>query len=150
MPKGLTKADFIKVAHIIKNERFMAWAESIYEKVNALEGKPVDERVNGIADIISEFRYPDKETVLTPWRVVNMHLSDTVGGYDFFGEKHRDEDLLSEPRFVGEDREVTKRVFFTPAPNILELNSKTGLYPLYMAYTLYRLQCKTNKVLVPS
>ena len=123
----------------------MAWAESIYEKVNALEGKPVDERVNGIADIISEFRYPDKETVLTPWRVVNMHLSDTVGGYDFFGEKHRDEDLLSEPRFVGEDREVTKRVFFTPAPNILELNSKTGLYPLYMAYTLYRLQCKKQQ-----
>ena len=145
MPKGLTKADFIKVAHIIKNERFIAWAESIYEKVNALEGKPVDERVNGIADIISEFRYPDKETVLTPWRVVNMHLSDTVGGYDFFGEKHGDEDLLSEPRFVGEDREVTKRVFFTPAPNILELNSKTGLYPLYMAYTLYRLQCKNQQ-----
>lgn len=145
MPNGLTKTDFIKVAHIIKNERFMAWAESIYEKVNALEGKPVDERVNGIADIISEFRYPDKETVLTPWRVVNMHLSDTVGGYDFFGEKHRDEDLLSEPRFVGEDREVTKRVFFTPAPNILELNSKTGLYPLYMAYTLYRLQCKNQQ-----
>ena len=74
-----------------------------------------------------------------------MHLSDTVGGYDFFGEKHRDEDLLSEPRFVGEDREVTKRVFFTPAPNILELNSKTGLYPLYMAYTLYRLQCKNRQ-----
>lgn len=145
MPNGLTKTDFIKVAHIIKNERFMAWAESIYEKVNALEGKPVDERVNGIADIISEFRYPDKETVLTPWRVVNMHLSDTVGGYDFFGEKHRDEDLLSEPRFVGEDRELTKRVFFTPAPNILELNSKTGLYPLYMAYTLYRLQCKNQQ-----
>lgn len=145
MPNGLTKTDFIKVAHIIKNERFMAWAESIYEKVNALEGKPVDERVNGIADIISEFRYPDKETVLTPWRVVNMHLSDTVGGYDFFGEKHRDEDLLSEPRFVGEDREVTKRVFFTPSPNILELNSKTGLYPLYMAYTLYRLQCKKQQ-----
>lgn len=145
MPNGLTKTDFIKVAHIIKNERFMAWAESIYEKVNALEGKPVDERVNGIADIISEFRYPDKETVLTPWRVVNMHLSDTVGGYDFFGEKHRDEDLLSEPRFVSEDREVTKRVFFTPAPNILELNSKTGLYPLYMAYTLYRLQCKNQQ-----
>ena len=145
MPREWTKTDFLKVAHVIKNERFIAWAESIFEKVNTLEGKPVDERVNGIADIISEFRYPDKETVLTPWRVVNMHLSDTVGGYDFFGEKHRDEDLLSEPRFVGEDREVTKRVFFTPAPNILELNSKTGLYPLYMAYTLYRLQCKNQQ-----
>lgn len=145
MPREWTKTDFLKVAHVIKNERFIAWAESIFEKVNTIEGKPVDERVNGIADIISEFRYPDKETVLTPWRVVNMHLSDTVGGYDFFGEKHRDEDLLSEPRFVGEDREVTKRVFFTPAPNILELNSKTGLYPLYMAYTLYRLQCKNQQ-----
>lgn len=145
MPREWTKTDFLKVAHVIKNERFIAWAESIFEKVNTLEGKPVDERVNGIADIISEFRYPDKETVLTPWRVVNMHLSDTVGGYDFFGEKHRDEDLLSELRFVGEDREVTKRVFFTPAPNILELNSKTGLYPLYMAYTLYRLQCKNQQ-----
>lgn len=145
MPREWTKTDFLKVAHVIKNERFIAWAESIFKKVNTLEGKPVDERVNGIADIISEFRYPDKETVLTPWRVVNMHLSDTVGGYDFFGEKHRDEDLLSEPRFVGEDREVTKRVFFTPAPNILELNSKTGLYPLYMAYTLYRLQCKNQQ-----
>lgn len=145
MPREWTKTDFLKVAHVIKNERFIAWAESIFEKVNTLEGKPVDERVNGIADIISEFRYPDKETVLTPWRVVNMHLSDTVGGYDFFGEKHRDEDLLSEPRFVGEDREVTKRVFFRPAPNILELNSKTGLYPLYMAYTLYRLQCKNQQ-----
>lgn len=145
MPREWTKTDFLKVAHVIKNERFIAWAESIFEKVNTLEGKPVDERFNGIADIISEFRYPDKETVLTPWRVVNMHLSDTVGGYDFFGEKHRDEDLLSEPRFVGEDREVTKRVFFTPAPNILELNSKTGLYPLYMAYTLYRLQCKNQQ-----
>lgn len=145
MPREWTKTDFLKVAHVIKNECFIAWAESIFEKVNTLEGKPVDERVNGIADIISEFRYPDKETVLTPWRVVNMHLSDTVGGYDFFGEKHRDEDLLSEPRFVGEDREVTKRVFFTPEPKILELNSKTGLYPLYMAYTLYRLQCKNQQ-----
>lgn len=145
MPREWTKTDFLKVAHVIKNERFIAWAESIFEKVNTLEGKPVDERVNGIADIISEFRYPDKETVLTPWRVVNMHLSDTVGGYDFFGEKHRDEDLLPEPRFVGEDREVTKRVFFTPEPKILELNSKTGLYPLYMAYTLYRLQCKNQQ-----
>lgn len=145
MPREWTKTDFLKVAHVIKNERFIAWAESIFEKLNTLEGKPVDERVNGIADIISEFRYPDKETVLTPWRVVNMHLSDTVGGYDFFGEKHRDEDLLPEPRFVGEDREVTKRVFFTPEPKILELNSKTGLYPLYMAYTLYRLQCKNQQ-----
>lgn len=145
MPREWTKTDFLKVAHVIKNERFIAWAESIFEKVNTLEGKPVDERVNGIADIISEFRYPDKETVLTPWRVVNMHLSDIVGGYDFFGEKHRDEDLLPEPRFVGEDREVTKRVFFTPEPKILELNSKTGLYPLYMAYTLYRLQCKNQQ-----
>ena len=145
MPTGLTKQDFIKVAHIIKNERFIAWAESIYEEVSKLEGVPVDDRVNGIAQIISQFRYPDKETVLTPWRVVNMHLSDTIGGYDFYGEKHRDEDLLVEPRFVGEDNEVTQKIFHSSDPKILELNSKTGLYPLYMAYTLYRLQCKDQQ-----
>lgn len=143
MPHGLTKADFIKVAHLIRNERFIAWSESIYDEVQRLEDLPVDERVNGIAHVISQFRYPDKETVLTPWRVVNMHLSETVGGYDFYGEDHKEESLLARPRLVGKDSEVTQRVFYAPDPKILELNSKTGLYPLYMAYTLYRVQCQS-------
>lgn len=30
--------------------------------------------------------YSIVETVLTPWRVVNMHMSDTVGGWCFWDE----------------------------------------------------------------
>jgi hypothetical protein len=44
----------------------------------------VDERIKQIAEIFSYFHIPDKETVLTPWRVVNMHMSDTIGGYCFY------------------------------------------------------------------
>src|SRR5699024_4333491 len=33
------------------------------------------ERVKKIASLFSNFKNPDKETVLTPWRVVNMHMS---------------------------------------------------------------------------
>ena len=40
-----------------------------------------------IAEIFSHFRNPDKETVLTPWRVMNLHLSSMVGGYCFLNEQ---------------------------------------------------------------
>ena len=41
------------------------------------------QRILRISEIFSCFRNPAKETVLTPWRVVNMHLGDTIGGYNF-------------------------------------------------------------------
>ena len=41
----------------------------------------IRDSVKRIAEIFSHFRNPDKETVLTPWRVVNLHLSNMVGGY---------------------------------------------------------------------
>ena len=89
----------------------------------------VEERIERITDIFSTFRNPDKETVLTPWRVVNMHLGDCLGGYNFY-EKGYDT-TLSEPRFI-DHGEVTANVF-TEDSHILEINSKSGLYPLYMA-----------------
>ena len=48
--------------------------------------------------IISNFKNPDKETVLTPWRVVNMHLSDCLGGYNFWNKKC--DSMLDEPSYV--------------------------------------------------
>ena len=80
----------------------------------------------------------NKETVLTPWRVVNMHLSDTLGGYDFYDETHTN--LLEEPRFVNQGK-VTSDTLSNPNSNILEINSKSGLYPLYVAYSIYRKRC---------
>ena len=65
-----------------------------------------------------------------------MHLGDCVGGYVFYDESF--EHPLEEPRFVDQG-DVTKEVF-APNARILEINSKSGLYPLYMAYGIYRSQ----------
>lgn len=104
----------------------------------------VDERIRQITEIFSYFRNPDKETVLTPWRVVNMHMSDTVGGYCFYDESFDEKTgQLVTPRYVDQG-DVTRQLFDNVdlagevQTKILEINSKTGLYPLYITYSLYR------------
>ena len=92
-----------------------------------------------IAEIFSHFRNPDKETVLTPWRVVNLHLSNMVGGYCFLNEQFDPQEVLEEPRLVDQGQ-VTEDIFLNPEARILEMNSKSGLYPLYMAYSLYAMK----------
>lgn len=100
----------------------------------------IEERIERIAAIFATFRNPDKETVLTPWRVVNMHMSDTLGGYTFFNEDFSE--TLEDPRFV--DRgDVTAEVF-VPDSRLLEINSKSGLYPLYLAYNVYRSKLRNS------
>jgi len=140
MPKGVGKKEMqaLMDLNILKEDRFASAASDIPAEIKAADELPITERVKVIADMIARFRFPDKETVLTPWRVVNMHLSDTVGGYDFFDENHKNE--IPEPRFVQQDG-VSDKVFKTDA-RILEINSKSGLYPLYMAYSLYRERIK--------
>lgn len=56
-------------------------------------------------------------------------MSNCLGGWDFFDEHH--EKILDAPRFV-----ETK--IFNADSKILEINSKTGLYPLYVTYNIYR------------
>lgn len=78
--------------------------------------------------------------MLTPWRVVNMHLGDCLGGYNFYDTEYQN--VISEPRFIDKG-EVTAEVF-SPESRILEINSKSGLYPLYMAYGIYRARAKAS------
>ena len=135
MPKGVTKAMFKQFSKYYDKDIFVAASRRIrYIAKTADELEPT-ERVIKIAGLFATFKNPDKETVLTPWRVVNMHLASTLGGYCFF-----DTDFLNtidEPRYV-EINNVTNNVFGIK-DKIMEINSKTGLYPLYMAYTFYRL-----------
>ena len=105
----------------------------------AADELPPTERVKRIAEIFSHFRNPDKETVLTPWRVVNLHLSNMVGGYCFLNEQFDSQEVLEEPRLVDQGQ-VTEDIFLNPEARILEMNSKSGLYPLYMAYSLYAMK----------
>ena len=146
MPKGVTKQKFNSIKKYYDPEIFCAAGKRIRAMARAADKLSVEERIERITDIFSTFRNPDKETVLTPWRVVNMHLGDCLGGYNFFEKGY--ETTLSEPRFI--DRgEVTANVF-APDSRILEINSKSGLYPLYMAYSIYRARLKDSLFSVSS
>ena len=103
----------------------------------------IEERIERISAIFNTFRNPDKETVLTPWRVVNMHMSDCLGGWCFYGESFGDKDTLSVPRYV--DRGKVTKDIFRPESHVLEINSKSGLYPLYVAYNIYRARVEAAK-----
>lgn len=142
MPKGVTMKMFMRLKHLYREDVFVATAKAIVERVQAADRLPVVERINRIADILSDFCYPDKETVLTPWRVVNMQLSNTLGGYDFWNERHTA--TIAEPRFVYHG-EVTDKVFMNPNTRILDISSKTGLYALYMAYSIFKIKSSQSQ-----
>lgn len=116
-------------------EIFVEAGRKIRNTVVSADRLPPIERVQKIADLFSCFKNPDKETVLTPWRVVNMHMRDCLGGYTFYDENN--ERIAGEPVFVEHER-VTKDTLANKQARILEINSKTGLYPLYVAYSIYR------------
>lgn len=144
MPKGISKEDFNKIKKCFNATRFEETGKKYRALTREADFMHVDERIKQIAEIFSYFRNPDKETVLTPWRVVNMHMSDTIGGYCFYDETFDEKTgQLDTPRFVAQG-DVTKQLFDNVdlagevQTKILEINSKTGLYPLYVTYSLYR------------
>lgn len=140
MPKGVTREMFRKFSKYYDKDIFIGACKRIRVVSRNADSLEPTERVEKIAELFTTFKNPDKETVLTPWRVVNLHLGESLGGYSFYDDKF--EDTISEPRFI-EKEGITSRVFNKDS-NILEINSKTGLYPLYVSYTLYRL--KLNQI----
>lgn len=144
MPKGLTKDLFMNVSHLYNNDVFIAMAAEIIDRTRKADALPITQRTQEIANILSQFHYPDNETVLTPWNVVCMHMNDTLGGWDFFDDRHKKGFPLPEPRFIDRGK-VTKEVFSDPQTKILELNSKSGVYPLYLAYSVFQEQSKPVK-----
>ncbi len=141
MPKGVDKERFEKFKKYYEPDVFREAGKRIREMARAADKFTIEERIERIASIFNTFRNPDKETVLTPWRVVNMHMSDCLGGWCFYDEEFKQ--MLSIPRYVDQGQ-VTKDVFRTDA-HILEINSKSGLYPLYVAYNIYRCRVEEAK-----
>lgn len=144
MPKGISKEDFNKIKKCFNTTRFEEAGKKYRALTREADFMHVGERIQQITEIFSFFRNPDKETVLTPWRVVNMHMSDTLGGYCWFDETFDENTgVLEKPRFVDQG-DVTHELFDNVdlagevKTKILEINSKTGLYPLYVTYSLYR------------
>lgn len=134
MPKGVTKATFKKFKKYYEPDVFRAAGKRIRALSRATDSLTIDERIERITAIFGKFKNPDKETVLTPWRVVNMHIGNCLGGYVFFDDKFENTTLA--PRYIEQDK-VTEEVYNTDT-YILEINSKSGLYPLFMAYSVYR------------
>lgn len=148
MPKGITKEDFNKIKKCFNATRFEEAGKRYRALTREADFMHVDERIRQITEIFSYFRNPDKETVLTPWRVVNMHMSDTIGGWCFYDETFDEKTgQLDTPRYVDQG-DVTRQLFDNVdlagevQTKILEINSKTGLYPLYVTYSLYRRRLK--------
>ena len=138
MPRGVTKENFADFEKYYDEDVFIAAGKRIRNLVLAADKLNVTERTRKIAEIFSYFRNPDKETVLTPWRVVNMHMGDCLGGWSFFDKDY--EKTMGEnesPHFI-DVKDVTEKTLGNSEAKILEINSKTGLYPLYCAYSIFR------------
>ena len=134
MPQDVTKRVFAKFKKYYDPDVFREAGKRIREMARAADKFTIEERILRIATIFNTFRNPDKETVLTPWRVVNMHMSDCLGGWCFYDKDFKE--MLDIPRYISHHG-VTDNVFATDS-HILEINSKSGLYPLYCAYNIYR------------
>jgi len=138
MPKGVSKELFAQFKKYYDADVFRESGIKIREMARAADRLSIEERIERISAIFATFRNPDKETVLTPWRVVNMHLSQSIGGWCFY-DKDFTEPVL-EPALIAHEG-VTDGVF-KKNTHILEINSKSGLYALYCAYSVYRTRAK--------
>lgn len=139
MPKEVDKELFRKLLIFYDEDVIEGAGMRIRRMAKAADELMPTQRVMRISEIFSYFRNPAKETVLTPWRVVNMHMGDTIGGYNFYKEGYPDKDgVLEMPRLI-EQGEATSDLFLNENVRVLEMNSKSGLYPLYVAYSIYRM-----------
>ena len=174
MPKKISKEDFNKIRKVFKATRFEEAGKKYRALAKEADDMHIDERMERITTIHSWFKNPDRETVLTPWNVVNMHLHTAFGGYSFFDPQDYKSPIMKDVAVKDENGNIildnngnakteSVKVLVTEKPTerdnitnkvfgfydsgtdaiqtkILEINSKTGLYPLYVAYNLYRLQ----------
>lgn len=142
MPKGLRQELFLDILKYYDEDVVVGAGLRIRKLAKAADELPPTLRAKRIVEIMSKFKNPDKETVLTPWRVVNMHMGNTLGGYNFFDEQFQKE--IDEPRFIDQG-DVSADLFLNTDAKILEMNSKSGLYPLYLAYSFYMLNVSGNE-----
>ena len=136
MPAGVTKEMFKQFIPYYDSEIFIEAGKIIRRRVKELDKADPLDRVEKIADIFGTFRNPDKETVLTPWRVVNMHLGKTIGGLVYYDDDYETQYVDGKSAMHWVSSENTERVYHENT-RILEINAKTGLYPLYAAASLY-------------
>lgn len=141
MPSGIDKQVFKQFIPYFDRDAFIGAGKEIRQRIKRADRMEPTTRTRFITALFSTFKNPDKETVLTPWRVVNMHMGDCVGGYNFYDTEYKHPIPDTEDVRYMDIPEVTDAVFGPEDTKILEINSKSGLYPLYVTYTIWRKRC---------
>lgn len=139
MPKDVTKEMFNDFSKYFDNEVFVEAGKKIRLQAKAADDLQVLERVEAISNLFSTFKNPDRETVLTPWKVVNMHMGTCIGGYVFYDDKY--ENQIKVDQNTTARRTENNLIFndvYKKGTKILDINSKTGLYPLFTAFSMYQ------------
>lgn len=135
MPKGFTKGMFSEITKYYDAEVFIEAGRIIRQRAKSFDSLDFIERAERIAELFGSFKNPDKETVLTPWRVVNMQTAKSVGGLNFYDDfTSTTNGATSNLHWV--EKDITSEIYHTET-KILDINSKTGLYPLHAAISLY-------------
>lgn len=132
----VSKDEFKKFIKYYDRDVFIEAGNIIRNKLKSIEKNDPINRVREISYIFDTFRNPDKETVLTPWRVVNTHLQKTIGGFSFFKDEYDSLQEESDEELGWKDTSYSN-IAFDEKTKILDINTKTGLYPLYAAISIY-------------
>lgn len=172
MPKGFTKdgegVSWKNLKKFYNQDVFEGACNEIQDRVKKMDSMEVLERVAAVANLFSTFRNVDKETILTPWSVVSRQYSDTLGGLrfvdnaglwyckdtqevsvvcsysDYLDSKDTVNPLTLDPQWIDVDEDLQK--FWESAETtVLDINSKTALYPLSASASLFYTQKKWIK-----
>lgn len=146
MPRGIDKEVFKQFIPYFDRDAFIGAGKEIRQRIKRADRMEPTTRTRFMTALFSTFKNPDKETVLTPWRVVNMHMGDCLGGYNFYDPEYKNPIPDTEDVRYMDIPNVTDEVFGPKDTKILEINSKSGLYPLYVTYTIWRKRCEESSV----
>ena len=143
MPKGFTKGMFSEIAKYYDAEVFIEAGRIIRQRAKSFDSLDFINRAEKIAELFGTFKNPDKETVLTPWRVVNLQINKSVGGLNFYDDNYESvtDGATSNLHWVENENTVD---VYNKNTKIIDVNSKTGLYPLHSAISLYYQRIKEN------
>lgn len=136
MPKGFTKGMFSEITKYYDAEVFIEAGRIIRQRAKSFDSLDFIERAERVAELFGSFKNPDKETVLTPWRVVNMQTAKSVGGLNFYDDDFTSTTNGATSNLHWVEKDITSEIYH-PGTKILDINSKTGLYPLHAAISLY-------------
>lgn len=121
MPAGFTKGMFKEITKYYDAEVFIEAGRIIRQRAKSFDSLDFIERAEEIATLFSSFKNPDKETVLTPWRVVNMQIAKGIGGLNFYDDNFESMTDGATPNLHWVDTDVTDSVYHQRVESLISM-----------------------------